>query len=348
MVNAPLMSEPSPSHQLRRSTDSAPPATAPDSPVKRALQGVLRRVLLGTLAITKRIPLPLRSRVGWYGGYLAGHLPLRERRIAELQLQMVFGPHEARRLTPRVFAHVGRTFLESLNLTPFFSSPGQLTCKQWEMINPWKSHARPMVVLTAHTGNWDLLAAYTIAEGFRVTTIGREARNPAVQSALAALRDAYGVETIWRSDKLGVKRLMTCLRENRVVAALIDQDTRVDSEFVPFFAIPAKTPSSLIALGKKYNARFVSAFLLRQLDGTYEMFVRELDATQDAIGMLSEYHAHLEALIREYPDQWVWFHKRWRSQPGEKTMSTKEYLRWLERRCGTAPVTDHPQTQPPG
>ncbi len=295
---------------------------------------VAERLVLAALAAARRIPLPVRSALGWYGGYIAGLLPLRERRIAERQLSMVFNQAEARRLTPRVFAHVGRTFMESLNLTPFFSTPGRLTCKQWDMITPWKDEARPIVVLTAHTGNWDLLAAYNISEGFKVTTIGREARSPTMQAALKSLREAYGVETIWRSDKLGVKRLMTCLKENRVVAALIDQDTRVDSEFVPFFGIPAKTPSSLIALGKKYKARFVSAFLLRQPDGTYEMFVKELDTTQDTVGVLAQYHSHLEEIIRQYPDQWVWFHKRWRTQPEQKTMSTKEYVRWLDERCG--------------
>ena len=293
------------------------------------------RLALAGLRAARRIPLGIRSRLGWYGGYLAGFLPLRERRIAELQIASCLGADQARRLTPRVFAHVGRTFMESLNLDPLTKSPGRITCKQWEMINPWRSDPRPLVVLTAHTGNWDLLAAYTIAEGFRVTTIGREARSPTTQAVLAALRDAYGVETIWRSDKFGIKRLMTCLREHRVVAALIDQDTRVDSEFVPFFGIPAKTPSSLIALGKKYNARFVSAFLMRQPDGRYEMFVRELNSEGNAQGILGQYHTHLEEIIREYPDQWVWFHKRWRTQPGEKTMSTREYLEWLARQPST-------------
>lgn len=320
------MSETSPPSDSHRGSHeaSSPTRTVP----------LAERLVLAGLAAVRRVPLSVRSALGWYGGYLAGLLPLRERRIAELQLRMVFNPTEARRLTPRVFAHVGRTFMESFNLVPFFATKERLTCKQWDMINPWKSEARPIVVLTAHTGNWDLLAAYNISEGFKVTTIGREARSPTMQAALKSLREAYGVETIWRSDKLGIKRLMTCLRENRVVAALIDQDTRVDSEFVPFFGIPAKTPSSLIALGKKYNARFVSAFLLRQPDGTYEMFVRELDTSQDTAGMLAQYHAHLEAIIHEYPDQWVWFHKRWRTQPEQKTMSTKEYLRWLAERCG--------------
>jgi KDO2-lipid IV(A) lauroyltransferase len=101
--------------------------------------------------------------------------------------------------------------------------------------------------------------------------------------------------------------------------------------FVPFFDTQAKTPSALIDLGKRFNARFVSAFITRTAGTNFEIHADELDSSKSTEEILREYHRNLERLIRERPDQWVWFHKRWRTDPSGNTLGTKEYLRKLER-----------------
>jgi KDO2-lipid IV(A) lauroyltransferase len=152
------------------------------------------------------------------------------------------------------------------------------------------------------------------------------------------MREAYGIDTIWRADKSGIKRIINCFKERRVMAALIDQDTRVDSVFVPFFGTPAKTPSALVDLGKRFNARFVSAFIIRTSGTQFEIHTAELDASQNPEEILAEYHQNLERLIRDYPDQWVWIHKRWRSGPSGTTLGTKEYLKTLEAKISSGRV----------
>lgn len=301
----------------------------------------LARFMVGLVAAIGRIPFSLRSALGWSLGYLVGLFPLRERSIAKLQLQVFLPEANADRLTPRVFANAGRTLFESLRLSPILRvRASRITCEAWPTITSWLSSDRPIVALTAHTGNWDLLAGYMIAQGIPLTTIGKEARNPTAQKVLSSIRDGYGIETIWRSDRSGVKRLLQCLKERRTIAALIDQDTRVESAMIPFFGTPAKTPSSLVALGRKANARFVSAFMFRTGFMRYTVFVEELPSSLDDAALLAEYHRHLEQLVRRYPDQWVWFHKRWRTQLDGRTLSTREYLAELRKRLAEKPHND--------
>jgi KDO2-lipid IV(A) lauroyltransferase len=234
-------------------------------------------------------------------------------------------------VVPKIFENVGRSMMESLNLQPFLKPPfTHISCPQWDAILGWTKEDRPIIALTAHTGNWDLLAAYTIARGIPLATVGKEARNPNVQVALRSMREAYGIDTIWRSDRSGIKRIVGCFKERRVMAALIDQDTRVDSVFVPFLGTPAKTPSALVDLGKRYNARFVSAFIIRTKGTHFEIHTEELDSSKSTEEILAEYHRNLERLIRERPDQWVWIHKRWRSDPSGTTLGTRDYLKKLE------------------
>lgn len=294
-------------------------------------------VILAALKGIGMLPISFRSALGATLGSIVGRLPTRETKIATLQLRAFLPEVSASEIVPKVFANVGRSMLESLNLTPHLREPfPRVSCPQWETIVSWTKEDRPIIALTAHTGNWDLLAAYTIARGIPLSTVGKEARNPNVQCALRAMREAYGIDTIWRSDKSGIKRIVGCFKERRVMAALIDQDTRVDSLFVPFFGEPAKTPSALVDLGKRYNARFVSAFMVRTQGRNFEIHTRELDASQDTAGILAQYHRHLEEIIRAHPDQWVWFHKRWRSDSSGTTLGTKDYLKFLERKIGSS------------
>lgn len=306
---------------------------SPQESVASAETPTLRsRSLLCLIKTVGLIPFSVRSAVGGLAGNLIGRLPLREARIATLQLQAFLPGASPSKVVPKIFENIGRSMMESLNLQPLLKPPfTRISCPRWDTITRWASDDRPIIALTAHTGNWDLLAAYTIARGIPLATVGREARNPNVQVALRSMREAYGIETIWRSDRSGIKRIVGCCRERRVMAALIDQDTRVDSVFVPFFDTPAKTPSALVDLGKRFNARFVSAFIIRTGGTNFEIHAEELDSSRSTEEILREYHRNLERLIRERPDQWVWIHKRWRTEPSGTTLSTEDYLKKLER-----------------
>jgi len=293
------------------------------------------RSLLLIVKLLSCLPYSIRSALGLALGYLAGLLPIRERRFASLQLRAFLPEAPWRTITPRVFSNVGQTLLESLNVKPILKRASKhITCENWDEVKGWVSDSRPLITLTGHTGNWDLLAAWVISRGIPLTTIGREARSPSAQALLKKIREDYGIETIWRSDRAGLKRLISCLNERRVLAALIDQDTRVDSIAVPFFGSPAKTPVSLITLGQKMNARFVTAFIFRTGWLRYSVFASEIPDQENEEKVLEIYNQQLESLIRKYPSQWVWFHKRWRSPDGKNTLSSKEYERSLLSRAG--------------
>lgn len=286
--------------------------------------------LIALIRAIGALPFAMRSAIGGGIGYIVGLFPFREARIARAHFSLFFPEQNAQKLAPQVFANLGRSILESFNLRPRITAPfSYVTCANWDEITSWTNDERPIIALTAHTGNWDLLAAYNIARGIPISTVGKEARNPHLQTALRSLRESYGVDTIWRSDRSGIKRIASCFKERRVMAALIDQDTRVDSVFVPFFGLPAKTPSALIDIGRRFNARFVTAFIVRTHGTRFEIHAKQIPDGLSTEEILTEYSSRLEQIIHAHPTQWVWFHKRWRSQSDGKTLSTREYLAWL-------------------
>jgi Kdo2-lipid IVA lauroyltransferase/acyltransferase len=248
-------------HSMRGQTgeatapETAGPEVSADGWVANALYAGLRGLGL--------FPLPVRRLVGRILGRVVSVIPTSDRRIAELQLRLTLPELHLRKTIASTFGNLGCSTLETLNLQPILNDHKRLIEVSGEQIVQETSESQgPLIALTAHLGNWDLLAAYMALRGIRLATIGREARSGALQYVLARLRARYQVRTIWRKKSSG-KEIISLLKKGWVVAALIDQDTRVSSLPIPFFNIPAATPDSLVEIALRMNIPMASAFLVR-------------------------------------------------------------------------------------
>ena len=231
----------------------------------------------------------------------------------------------------RVFMSLGQTLFETINLYPILNNHNEtIELQNFDKLIDKISTQKGIVVLSAHTSNWDLLAAYSVYRKISLVAFGRKARTPITQYLLDYLRTKYSIETIWRDDKLALKKTILALKEGKVVAALLDQDTRVTSEHIPFFDLPAKTPSSVIKIAKKLDVPIFSAFIFRDSLFRYKIFFEEIDGDLSIEEVLIEYNKRLERLVRKYPDQWVWIHKRWRTRPENEALRTNDYIKFLK------------------
>lgn len=290
------------------------------------------------------LPIGIRTRIGALCGAIFGLLPLRDRRIAELQLTRFLGSPAPRLTAIGAYAEAGKTTLTAFNLTPLIE---RVVCPQEQYFDSLKTLGRPVLALTAHLGVWELLGAYAVSRGLNVAAIGRAARSVRLHSVLASIRSRYGITTIWREDSRGIRAIVKHLRANGLIAALIDQDTRVSGTFSDFFGCPAFTPSSMIEIARRYDALIMTIFIVRREDGVHEVAVEPIDDEAPLSEILAIYHSRLEALIRRYPTQWVWFHKRWRTSPSGKRPSSAEYERRLRLELGERSSPSHLSTPPP-
>jgi Kdo2-lipid IVA lauroyltransferase/acyltransferase len=289
-------------------------------------------LILQAIKTIGMIPIGLRSRIGYVLGLIVSLFSSRNKRVADLQLDLHLAEAGGRKITPWVYASIGQSFMESCNLEPLLSDPSRIV---WEdegtALPEFKNADRPTIALTAHTSNWELLAAYFSRRGIGIATIGREARRDYLKPALEALRARHRIDVIWRSDLGGTRQVLEQLSRGKVLAALIDQDTHVNNIFVPFFGRPASTPSSLARLALKRGARVVVPLIFRTAVGRYKIEVTDISECRTVEEMLTRYSEILEAGIRRHPEQWVWFHKRWRTTPDEGVLPSLRYVQYLER-----------------
>ncbi len=191
------------------------------------------------------------------------------------------------------------------------------------LLDPLRGKA--VLALTGHVGNWEYLARFGTRDGYRLSVIARPARIKALQRILELVRG--DLDVIWRSGPT-LKIAADALRSKRWLGALVDQDLEARGVRVDGFGLRAHTPSSLVELALKCDAEIISAFLLRQPDGTYHLAVRKLTGGDGASGVLTAFQAHMWEVIGRHPEQWVWFHKRWRTTNHER-ISGKKYVGYI-------------------
>jgi KDO2-lipid IV(A) lauroyltransferase len=257
--------------------------------------------------------------IGFSLGYIFGLIPSKPREVSRCQLKRFLNRPE---LTPFVFAHVGRTFFEALAPYPnnaIFDAPN------FDSVSSLLSRGKGLLVLTAHFGQWDLLGAYSVKRGIPLYAIGRPARR--LQWLLEWIREKHGIKTIWRVGKGGARQIEELLSKGNVVAALIDQDTRVKSIPVDFFGVNASTPVTAVRIALSQGIPIASAFIRREKQ-RFVVDTREITGALPE-DVLLEFNKRLEDQIRLAPEQWVWFHQRWRTNSEGIRVSFDDYIKFL-------------------
>lgn len=175
-----------------------------------------------------------------------------------------------------------------------------------------------MLILTGHCGNWELLAALLSAHGLPLSVVAREIDEPGLQTMLLDLRARFGSRTIVRGTPGAARALLATLRGGGALGMLIDQDTKVEGVFVPFFGRLAWTPVGAAELATRFGAVVLPTFIEREPDGRHRGRIHpEMALPADPTAATAKMTAAIEAQIRARPEQWVWLHRRWRRRPKE-------------------------------
>jgi KDO2-lipid IV(A) lauroyltransferase len=263
-------------------------------------------------------------------GSLGFRLSSRERRrtLEHLALAMPqLGDEARRRLAREVFRNQGMNLAECLALLhrDCADVAALVDAEGWEAVQEARAEGRRILILTGHCGNWELLGAWLNCHGLSVEVVARAVDTERLNELLLSLRQRFGTETIERSSPGAGRRLLRVLREGRVLALLIDQDTRVEGVWVPFFGRPAYTPVGAAKIALKQDAAVFPTFIERLPDGRHRIRIHPpLALPPDPTAATALMTAAIEEQVRRVPAQWVWMHRRWRRQPGDTTVSSEK------------------------
>ena len=185
-----------------------------------------------------------------------------------------------------------------------------------------RERGKGVLVLTGHLGAWELSSFYHSLMGMPMGMVIRRLDNPLVDEFVNRIRCLHGNRVIHKDDF--ARGLIASMRAGETVGILMDTNmTPPQGVFVPFFGVPACTASGMARIAEKTGAAVLPGFLLwEQSEQKYVLrFGEELeivhtgDAEQDALTNTATFTAAIERYIRQYPDQWLWMHRRWKTRP---------------------------------
>src|SRR6202453_4651809 len=193
-----------------------------------------------------------------------------------------------------------------------------------------RERGKGVLILTGHLGAWELSSFYHSLMGYPMSIVIRRLDNPLVDAFVNRIRCLHGNQVLHKDDF--ARGLLASMRRGETVGILMDTNmTPPQGAFVDFFGYPACTGSGMGRVALKTGARVLPGFLLWE-EATQQYVLRfgaplnlptSENAEADVLAHTALFTKVIEDYIRQYPDQWLWVHRRWKTRPqGEAAIYT--------------------------
>jgi KDO2-lipid IV(A) lauroyltransferase len=287
-------------------------------------------------ALSFRAACKVANGLAW----LVYQVDRRHRLVALDNLQHAFGDEDAAkrdRLVRAIYRHFCTMLMEIVHL------PRMLHPQNWKqhmtLRNPHTTldvllSDRPVLMVSGHFGNWELGGYILALLGFRTHAIARPLDNSYVDAFLRRFREHTGQRVINKDGEYD--KIQRVLARKGILLTLGDQDAGQKGLFVDFFGRPASTHKSVALLALEHNVAMIVQTSSRtpssgapgsddcRYDGETAdvLYPDEYKDRPDAVpAMTQRFTAALELMIRRYPEQYFWLHRRWKHQPKRRGKS---------------------------
>ena len=286
-------------------------------------------ILLAVLHAFSLLPDFILYRLGIACGLIFHRFDSRHRKIGIRNLEIAFpekSAAERERILRASYINLGRTGAEYVRLGGFFykSLARRITYNRldvWNELHP-RYPGKGALILTAHFGGFEMLPAGHALHGFQIGLVHHTQRFLAGDDLMSFIRERAGVQIIRKHT--AAREMLRSLKRGEIIGIPLDQNAkRSEAIWVPFFGELAATPSGFDRLAMMAGAPVVPVFIVRQPDGishVIEIFEeipqqRTGDRNADTLVNTARYQKAIEEMVRKYPEQWLWTHRRYRTRP---------------------------------
>lgn len=285
------------------------------------LQGLLTSLSTGFCRLTVILPLPAARALGIGLARIAYYTVPRIRRIGMANLDLAYGDALTRAEKTAILKESVRNL--GLVAAEFGRIPQLVagTMGRWFRVCGVEhvDRTRGGVFMGAHLGNWEWLAPAGGTAGFNTVIIVRGFDDPRMDRLVDTIRKSERVETLDKDSATGP--MLHRLREGWMAGVLADQNPRENGVPVRFFGAPTWATIGPVLIAKRAKVPIYPVSMVRDKAGVYTLEFRpalEMQATGDLLADLTANTQRcqdaIEAMVREHPGQWLWFHRRWRGR----------------------------------
>ncbi len=272
-------------------------------------------------------PRQMARRIGGGIGYIAFVAVPRLRRVGMGNLALAFPEKsevERKQILRRMYRSLGWQLAEFCQM-PHYSLQQASRFIRYDGLEHYleaRRRGKGVLVLTGHIGAWELSSFYHSLAGYPMGMVIRRLDNPLVDRFVNRIRCLHGNRVLHKDDF--ARGLIAAMRAGETVGVLMDTNmTPPQGVFVDFYGHAACTAVGVARVALRTGAAVLPGFLTWEpAESRYVLhFLPELqlvntgDDDHDAIANTELFTKALEHVIRRYPEQWLWVHRRWKTRP---------------------------------
>lgn len=285
--------------------------------------------MVGALHLISLLPDFVLWHLGELGGRIAYWIDRRHVRVGLINLAIAFpdrSEQERRRILRASYINLGRGVAEYIRLGGFFYRR-LLRRVRYERFEYWEEikaryPGRGLIILSAHFGNFELLPAAHAMHGYQISLVHHTQRFHAGDALTTFVRRRLGVGLFRKHS--AARAVLKALKEGKLVGVSFDQNAkRSEAIFVPFFGELAATSSGLARLVSMARTPVLPVFIVREENPRNHRIVileeipvqRTADHQADILANTVRFVRAVEDMVRRYPEQFLWTHRRYRTRP---------------------------------
>ncbi len=267
--------------------------------------------------ICKVIGYKSASNLGFFIGKNFGNLFRKKKSIIEnLHKSKIVINISDNQFVNNILGNYGRILAEYPFLKDFRKNKLQqfIRIDGIENLDKIKSNKKPVVFISGHFNNFELMAMQIEKYGINLAAIYRPLNNIFLNKTMERIRTKYICRNQIRKGRLGTRQILENLKKGNSIALMIDQRV-TEGIKIDFFGNLASTTTIPAQIIKKYECDLVPIYIERSEKYNFKMYVSQpiaIDSEKSQEEISEHLNRILEKMILKNPDQWIWTHNRWK------------------------------------
>ena len=189
----------------------------------------------------------------------------------------------------------------------------QIVVEGEKILQSFLKQRKGIVFITGHFGAWEILGQWVARNVPLFVGVAQKQKNRGAHNFFINQRELAGTKHIIRGKS--VKEMYKVLSNNGLLGLVSDQDAKSKGVFVDFFGTPASTPKGAALFHINTRAPLLLGVCFKENFQKYHIHFKAINTKNKSLEEITqEYTSQLEFYIKQYPDQYFWFHRRWKTK----------------------------------
>ena len=221
---------------------------------------------------------------------------------------------EQNMILKKTYSFFAKSFMQFLSLPKSYRYV-DIEVEGQELLDGALEKGHGIILATGHFSKWEIMSAWLGYSGYPCVAVAQRQKNRGADIFFREFREITGMKMIYRKSSL--KNMYRILKENKILILASDQDAKQRGVFVNFFNKPASTPKGVARFHLETGSDifFISCYV--EQNGKHKLQIQPVvpEGESTVKSITQAFTTLLEKKVREFPEQYFWFHRRWKTMP---------------------------------